>query len=199
MFWLALFSLIAIGGALAAGPQKTLYHYTSSGDTLAKISIRYYGTDTYARQLAERNGLRETKTRLSNKVIKVPPLQTLAPEVSPSTKPEAGTSVSSTITTTTTSTTSTTISAPVTTTTLAPAPVEKQRVHDQIIFYSPEPGETLREVSVKFYGTGDYGDQLGSINSVMNADSPLSGLLIRVPPVTELDPRAKPNLVPPGL
>jgi hypothetical protein len=63
--------------ARPVGPVKKVYHYPSRGDTLTRLSLRYYGTAEYAARLGALNNLKAVNRRLSGKVVVVPPLNEL--------------------------------------------------------------------------------------------------------------------------
>jgi nucleoid-associated protein YgaU len=150
--------------------EKTIFHYPSSGDTITKISIKYYGTDKYAEQLGNINNVVDVKARLSGMPVKVPPISELvplivAPPVEPSVTPPT---------------------SPVTTT-LPPVEAGEQVGPTKTIYHYTSSGDTLVKISEKYYGTADYAEQLAKLNKIKGIKKRLSGRVVTVPPLSELE------------
>jgi hypothetical protein len=171
----------AAEGTELVGPKKTVYHFPSSGDTLVKLSEKYYGSPDYAPQLAKINGIRGIHRRLTGKAITVPPLPALAPgEVPvPTAAPETTIAPETTVVPTTTIAETTTTLAPVVEGTELAGP-------PKTIYHYPSSGDTIRKIALKYYGTDKYAEQLGAANRVLDVNARLSGMPIKVPPLSEL-------------
>ena len=173
--------------AAPVGPQKTVFYYPSSGDTLVKISEKYYGTADYAVQLGSVNNVVDVTAHLSGMAVKVPTLAELF-ALSPATE-----SVTTTLApvTTTLPVVTTTLAPVITTltpvtTTLAPTTTLKQVGPPKTIYHYTSSGDTLVKISKKYYGTADYAPQLAKLNNIKGIKRRLSGKVITVPPRSEL-------------
>jgi nucleoid-associated protein YgaU len=145
--------------------KKYVYHYVSVGDSLAKISTRYYGDATYADEIAELNNLASPRDIFTLEYLKIDPDLASGREVEEEVEVEVETPAVPRVPT-----------APLAPRTPAPIIEGEKRV----VYHYISVGESLEIIAEKYYGDRAKWREIAEMNDITTPEDIKAGKYLRI-------------------